>query len=498
MRQAVRQARVTVVRKLIKEAKLLQGRKHGDEKALEKCKRKGQRLVAEIEALKKMKDDEITKFAIVNTRKLQEVLNDSTCEPATRVMCRLAFHKTVVDRVAKFKEKFPNYEEHLGPGRKKLSKLQRQANREARNAMKRHPGIDVNSSKAIPGEEEAQKNEVIDENMTEHSDESGNEEGEPGEDPEEATESSDSNCKVDNEQQAAARTINEADEENSEEVEKDLTAEHGLEPGSILRIKTPKSADKRKKSEKRADTETEDRTLKPSEKHKDNEFKKDKKKKGIKIVDEETTTQRVAASKAPSEPKKPKPIRVISKEASVKRFTELADANETEEIVREPDAESRSKKRDVKIEKQVDSFFMTENGESEYLSVVVPKSKLCEDDEQDERFSQNHAANRQKNFHERNNKFFSKIDQRGASGGRGDRHASNVAGRKRPINSSNGEGSARKFGREESGSGRNARPSVTKNVEAKEEVLHPSWAARKKQQEILKQGFQGKKIVFDD
>ncbi|CAG5099929.1 Protein of unknown function [Cotesia congregata] len=28
--------------------------------------------------------------------------------------------------------------------------------------------------------------------------------------------------------------------------------------------------------------------------------------------------------------------------------------------------------------------------------------------------------------------------------------------------------------------------------------LHPSWAARKKQQDALKQGFQGKKIVFND
>jgi hypothetical protein len=85
LRHAVRQARVCIVNKLIKEAKLLRDR-HGNETQQEKCRRKADKLIDEVYALKTIKDDEISKFGILDERDLTKILQDQSSSSGVRIM----------------------------------------------------------------------------------------------------------------------------------------------------------------------------------------------------------------------------------------------------------------------------------------------------------------------------------------------------------------------------------------------------------------------------
>ncbi|XP_043277762.1 serum response factor-binding protein 1-like [Venturia canescens] len=518
MRHAVRKSRVSLVRKLIKEVKLLRARKHGDEKVVEKCQRKAERLAAEIEALKKIKDDDISKFGITLTKNLPEILSDKTAEPHTRVMARLTFHKFLNERIQKFKDKYPAYEEHLGPGRKKLSKIQRKAHREAINRIK-------------AGGETKQENHREDKGLEKEIKHVNHErEDDEREEDEEITHSEE-------EDEAVHHKIlkNIREEEISNESMDNESSGLDSEAGSILRIsnlKRRKNNDSESEEINSSETDISDESISstsasaksrklkksktilsdPVKAEKKNENSKKLKRKesiaatkssaeleipGIIKKNPEASKNSKTETKNVDKSKKSVPIKVISEEASVKRFTDLIKEKECLEIVKP--MKTVNLRKDVKLEKEIDSFFMTANGESEYMSVVVPKLKPCEDDEQDDRFAPNHVAKRQKNFHEKNNKFFSKIDQR-SNDNSSNRFPPN-ADKRRQNNFSNSNNSSDKYpqrGNDYVRNSRNAKSNHEKNNVVKDEELHPSWQARKKQQEILKQGFQGKKIVFND
>ncbi|KAF7998148.1 hypothetical protein HCN44_009546 [Aphidius gifuensis] len=119
MRQAVRKTRLGIIWKLTKESQRLKSRQHGDEKVIKKCKRKGGNLIKELRVLKKIKDDEISKYAITNDKSLTEVLSDPKAKLKTRILTRMAFHKILKTRIEEFKKKFPDYLEFMGPGQKK-------------------------------------------------------------------------------------------------------------------------------------------------------------------------------------------------------------------------------------------------------------------------------------------------------------------------------------------------------------------------------------------
>lgn len=94
LRHTVRQARVCIVNKLIKEAKILRTR-HGSEIQQEKYKRKADKLIAEVYALKGIKDDEISKFGITNDRDLSVILQDESSSHCDRVMAKVAHYKAL-------------------------------------------------------------------------------------------------------------------------------------------------------------------------------------------------------------------------------------------------------------------------------------------------------------------------------------------------------------------------------------------------------------------
>lgn len=121
MRHAVRQARVCIVNKLVKEAKNLRN-KNGSEAQLERNKRKADKLIAEVYALKTIKDDDISIFGILNERGLTEILQDQSSSHNLRITARVAYYKNLMRRIMQFRDRFPDYKKYLTEEKKK-SKL---------------------------------------------------------------------------------------------------------------------------------------------------------------------------------------------------------------------------------------------------------------------------------------------------------------------------------------------------------------------------------------
>ncbi|XP_015437189.1 PREDICTED: uncharacterized protein LOC107192445 isoform X2 [Dufourea novaeangliae] len=123
LRQCVRQARICVINKLIREAKKLKINR-GNEKQLEKNKNKADKLLREVFALKHIKDDEISKFGIVNSEKMQDILQYSQSDVKSRAMVKVARYKSLNTKIIEFTKKFPNYEEYIS-SKKHFSKKKR-------------------------------------------------------------------------------------------------------------------------------------------------------------------------------------------------------------------------------------------------------------------------------------------------------------------------------------------------------------------------------------
>lgn len=112
LRQCIRQARICVINKLIREAKRLRSG-NGSEKQLEKNKNKADKLLREVFALKGIKDDEISKFGITKFKCLQDILQNTDTDDGTRAMAKVVRYKSLSSKIIEFQEKFPDYSEHI-------------------------------------------------------------------------------------------------------------------------------------------------------------------------------------------------------------------------------------------------------------------------------------------------------------------------------------------------------------------------------------------------
>ncbi|XP_054718125.1 serum response factor-binding protein 1-like [Uloborus diversus] len=101
MRKYVKQAKVHVINKFVKEVKLLQNRK-GDENKVSKAKRKAERLLTEIALIKKMKPDSISKLAISKALDWNSVLQQKNASIEDRCISMLANYKPVQEEVENF------------------------------------------------------------------------------------------------------------------------------------------------------------------------------------------------------------------------------------------------------------------------------------------------------------------------------------------------------------------------------------------------------------
>ncbi|XP_076179349.1 uncharacterized protein LOC143152757 isoform X2 [Ptiloglossa arizonensis] len=112
LRQYVRQARIRIVNKLVRETKRLRTNR-GSEKQLEKNKNKADKFLREVFALKGIKDDEISKFGIANLDRLQEILQNSSTDDKSRAMTKRkrkhSAKRKTKDSVDKFQEDNSKY-----------------------------------------------------------------------------------------------------------------------------------------------------------------------------------------------------------------------------------------------------------------------------------------------------------------------------------------------------------------------------------------------------
>ncbi|XP_043259687.1 uncharacterized protein LOC122401550 [Colletes gigas] len=406
LRQHVRQARICVVNKLIREAKRLRTNR-GSEKQLEKNKNKADKFLREVSALKRIKDDEISKFGIVNLECLQEILQNSQTEDESRAMTKVVSYKSLKEKIIAFKEKFPDYQEKISCAKKKQSVKKRKQN-----------SID----------------QIQEEN---------------------------SKLLVNDRNEAKVNIYAEGDK-NSINVT---------------------SSDCSQYTTRQQNVKTDTKYIKPSREtslYKPDVNKSEKQFKGnAKYTDKDQTSKSAA--------------KVISNEAAVKRFTELLQETKTERKNDSCKADNRQSlsRESVEITRMVDDFFLNSDEIEPCLNIEIhsqersrnvgdSKPKAFRVKNERERFCRDEA-----NEDKRNNKV-RKINNEDTSNDR------NSVTKQTSVSCSK-QNKITSVGKANVAQGDIKNKNLLENKN-----LHPSWAARRKQQEIMKQGFQGKKIRFDE
>ncbi|KAM0734227.1 Serum response factor-binding protein 1 [Formica fusca] len=387
LRHTVRQARVCVVNKLIREAKLLRNR-HGNETQQEKCKKKADKLFAEIYALKGIKDDDISKFGIINERDLTTILQDESLSHSDRVIARVAYYKTLYRRLMQFKEKFPDCRRYLVEEKKKNVKLKNKGIAKTKKSLKEDPQSQNESL------EQQKINSCKNIKQSQH--------------------------KSKNEETCSTELLEAAN--NLDECEKSLN---------------------------------EDNTLL-------------KKEKVLKLEDD--TLEDTVVHKQPNVIKSCS----VTKEATVKKFTQLLEEQESSKNVEMSIKTPDSTTEQAKI---YDDFFITGDNQDSQTSSISASTSYVKSHEHNTRvktFQSSNGVKKQNIKYKNDSNFHKRYQDKQPSVKRLNNRASDKINKS--INKSN---------------------SNDVNNKEKDTDLHPSWLAKRKEQKVIQQ-FQGKKIVFTD
>ncbi|XP_034944029.1 serum response factor-binding protein 1 [Chelonus insularis] len=389
LRHAVRKARVGVIWKLSKEIKHLKSRQHGDEKIIKKCHRKAEKFIKEVHLLKKIKDDEVTRFAIMNFEILQDTSSDKKIDLKTEAIRRLASHKALKSKIEELRKTYPDYQIYL---QSKNSNLSVSSN--VKDKTKLEPTIN----------NEWEVQDVSDVTT-------------------EVEKTNDSTEKISNESMDTNESIT---EEASESINKSDT---------VIRKKS-------------------------STKNKDKKSPKC-------IIDsfKDDTSDKLC---------KDKTVKIISELAEVKKLHITDNSIKPEEVVKQnfilnsnsnQDEGNEVNSNKIQVNREIDSFFLTGNNNENYMSIAVPESQTSNDER---RWNDNTDK-----FNHKKKHFITNIREQDKRNNR--------------------------FNINENTNRRNRRDKQQiKSVSTDKAELHPSWAARKKQQDIMKVAFQGKKIIFSD
>ncbi|XP_015176689.1 PREDICTED: serum response factor-binding protein 1-like [Polistes dominula] len=472
MRKLVKQARVCVIHKLNREAKTLRGKK-GTEKQLEKNKKKADKLINEIHFLKKLKNDNITKFGINNKKSLQEILQSKKSKVNTRIMARITEHKLLKNAITQFREKYPDYEEHLQPGKNK--------------SAKKNDKFEKQDEKEITVKRETFNSSKVAESFVENGLNSDNQDSDVETEMDDKSVKSETDDKSVKSEKEDNNVLSETETGGNNLFEREQHSEAEsilkIEPTISEQIEQKDSSNKHLKRDRKEITES----IKEYDNNDNKNVKKARIKEEISKIDKKKDT-----------------VKVISKEATVKRFVDILQEPNSEENNSLKVNDKKISKNKLESEKIVDPFFVSGDG-NEYLSLAPLKTN---DDnysslEKDDNFYKNNKSkqyNNKRTF--ANDRFFSN-DVKSSEDIR--RRKRRQEENRYNDNNFNRDKSLFKKQTNNNGSSFRDTKSHNKNVivnknsnENENENLHPSWAAKKKQQEILKQGFQGKKIVFDD
>ena len=344
--------------------------------------------------MKTIKDDDISKFGLLDERSLTKILQDQASSNSVRIMARVTNYKTLNKRLTQFKERFPDYK-HLTE-KKKITKLK------DKNTVKTRKAKENNSQN-----KSSKKQKIV--------------------------------------KSSADKSIEQSqhDSEDEEACKKELS-------------------EVRSNSRKRKKTLAEDCTS--LEKQKSLKLGKDSTSETTSVTDKSSVIKSSS----------------ITKEAKVKRFTELLEEQKTNQDVAQMSIESQDS-ADTSIEqvKMVDDFFMTVDGQN-YQGSTASTS-----------YTKSHRHNTRAN---KSLQLNDRVKKQSANR-KNDTNLNKKPLGKQSFSMKSKKMTPNKINNRTNNSNTNRNTIVKKDDKTD---LHPSWMAKKKEQEIMSQGFQGKKIVFTD
>lgn len=417
MRQSVRQARICVINKLIREAKRL--RTNSNEKQLEKNKNKAEKLLKEVFALKHIKDDEISKFGIVKFEYLQNILQNPQTDDGTRAMIKVVRHKSLSLRIIEFQKKFPDYSKYISWRKKKSSIKGKKGN--CYTDLEKNSKRLKNDANNILKKEKKQNcfTDFSEKNLKQLKNDSSN-------------------------------IIEKINKENMKDADNNCTAY----------IQQTTNVE-----------ENNDNLMKKS-KIEDIEIQSINNDQNFKIT-----------------------TKVISNEATVKRFTEILQETKEQNYICKDTENQQSFNESMEFidsSTKIDDFFLPAN------EVTSCSNETLFSKEKSMRSEQiNHVFKSRKNIQiENKNKLYSKKISKEKKHSR--KQFINNAGFHNPNDMIEKTNTYRKQNEKNIQIGKKKKINKESTCIAEDDNLHPSWAAKKKQQNIMKQEFQGKKIKFDE
>ncbi|XP_064609542.1 serum response factor-binding protein 1-like [Liolophura sinensis] len=108
MRKTVKRTKVQLINKMVKRVRVLKNCTKGTEQAIAKKKRKAERMLKEIEVIKRLDPDKVSKYALATTTTFKDVENLPSASE-TKAMTRYSNHKLMQDVVRKFREKHADW-----------------------------------------------------------------------------------------------------------------------------------------------------------------------------------------------------------------------------------------------------------------------------------------------------------------------------------------------------------------------------------------------------
>lgn len=388
---------------MIREAKRLCA-SNGNEKLLEKNKIKADKLLREVFALKRIKDDEISKFGIIKFEYLQDILQNPQTDDRTRVMAKVVRYKSLSSKIVEFQEKFPDYDKHIS-----WKKTKKDLTKKKGDCI---TDVQVKRSKRLRNDINNPIEKVHEENV-----------------------------KIINDTTPAGHVLCQKERNVSRKCEK-LVKETKLNVES-----------------------------------KDNEGNSMKM---FNIQDVKIDSKNDQSSNIIT--------KVISNEATVKRFTEvLQETKEEQNDVYEATKNQQPSDETTESSKNTDDFFLHTNE----VTLRSNDTLFSKEKNSSSQCNINHNVFKSHQTKKKRDKLCNeKIYKEKRNNRKEEMNCANV------FYDRNDTSEIRKQKRK--GTQVETREKINRTSSAEYKNLHPSWVAKKKQQDIMKQGFQGKKIKFDE
>lgn len=463
MRGQIKKVKVHVIHKLTKQIKTLQSKSRGPDKAMVKNKRKAEKLIEEVQIIKDLKPDRISKYAIGHTSSFSEVCKEPRMSLETRALARLTDNKILQDSVREFRRDHEDWMSlaaflmSRNSGRRIKKKSQNRVDKIITNVKAGEVLVKSFLKNRLEGDEDELEKVV---NLNAVKKKSDNSKQEPVEclaKPVLPVDGKGSDMESDLSDEESDEYLEESDE--SDEMPQDFSVETHSESRTSddLPDSTTKSVDKNKKLRKNKTEKTQ------TKKHSEMVIKK------LNMEDLDSDSE-IPTESAP---------------------TFLV-----------ADSESGSSKTKTKKSKKKDLFFVTSDDsgdEGEDEDEGSENSRLQGDDAEDS----DEEEELERGKHAFRSTFMGSLSEKDWRKSTKERNHSNMKGPTAPGSSSNFQKSkkSRDFPKNLPKQSRQFKSKDVQRGSKKdaEEKLHPSWIASKKRKEQAQiQTFQGKKIKFDD